>query len=248
MIALIAAVPFETELLRRRLAPCEVRSCGRRDLYRGTLFGHPAVLLHSGVGKAGAAAAATVMLEFCRPTVVLVLGCGGAYPGSSLDVGDLALATEEVYGDEGVLTPEGFRDLEELGFPTVERNGRRFFNRFAADPDLLRSARPLMEQAAVAAGRKLAAGPLVTVSTCSGTKAAGLELARRTGGICENMEGAAVAQVCALHGTPFLEIRGISNLTEDRDLASWDLKGAAEMAQQAVKAFLGGWPQGGESA
>jgi len=248
MIALIAAVPFETELLRRNLAPCEVRSCGRRDLYRGTLFGHRAVLLHCGVGKAGAAAAATVLLEFCRPSVVLVTGCGGAYPGSYLDVGDLALATEEVYGDEGVQTPEGFKDLKYLGLPTVERNGQRFFNRFAAAPDLLHSARPLMEQAAATAGRKLAAGPLVTVSTCSGTNAAALELARRTGGICENMEGAAIAQVCALHETPFLEVRGISNRTEDRDFASWDLKGAAEMAQRAVKAFLIDWPQDGESA
>jgi len=248
MIAIIAAVPFETDLLRRHMSPCEVRRCGRRDLFRGTLFGHAVVLLHSGIGKAGAAAAATVLLEFCRPVAVISVGCGGAYPGSSLALGDLALATEEVYGDEGVLAPEGFLDLQHLGFPVIERDGRKFFHRFPCDPELLQSAKPLVEQTANVAGRKMCAGPVVTVSTCSGTSASGAELARRTGGICENMEGAAVAQICALHGTPFLEIRGISNLTEDRDLASWDLNGGALVAQQAVMNFLGDWPKAGNRA
>jgi futalosine hydrolase len=248
MIAIVAAVPFETDLLRRHMSPCEVRRCGRRDLFRGTLFGHAVVLLHSGIGKAGAAAAATVLLEFCRPAAVIVVGCGGAYPGSSLTVGDLALATEEVFGDEGVLTPEGFLDLQHLGFPSIEKEGLKFFNRFPCDSELLRSARPFVEQTAAAAGRKMAAGPVVTVSTCSGTSAAGVELARRTGGLCENMEGAAIAQICALHETPFLEIRGISNLTEDRNLASWDLKSGALVAQQALMTFLREWPNGGNRA
>jgi futalosine hydrolase len=57
------------------------------------------------------------------------------------------------------------------------------------------------------------------------------------------MEGAAVAQVCALHGIPFLEIRGITNLAIDRDLEKWNLKGGAEMAQLAVKALLSGWQE-----
>lgn len=248
MIALIAAVPLETELLRRRLAPCEVRTCGGRELFCGSLFGHAVTLLHTGVGKASAAAAGAALLASCRPDAVIVIGCGGAYPGSALAVGDLALGDEAVYGDEGVLTPDGFHDLEALGFPSVERRGLRLFNRFPADPALLADARPLLERAASALGRRLAAGPLVTVSTCSGTTQAGLEMARRTGGICENMEGAAVAQVCALHDIPFLEIRGISNLVEDRDLSAWDLKGAAEAAQRAVKSFLCGWDEGGESA
>jgi futalosine hydrolase len=55
------------------------------------------------------------------------------------------------------------------------------------------------------------------------------------------MEGAAVAQVCAHQQVPFLELRGISNLVEDRDLARWDLKTGAETAQRAVQALLAGW-------
>lgn len=241
MIALIAAVPLETELLRRSLSPCEVRRCHGYDLYRGSNFGRPLCLLHSGVGKASAAAAATALLAACRPAALIMLGCGGAYPGSGLAVGDLALATAEIYGDEGVLTPTGFLDLEAIGLPLVEREGVRLFNRLPVDPQLLERARPLLTQAAEAAERRLVEGPFVTVSTGSGTARAGADMVRRTAGICENMEGAAVAQICARQQLPFLEVRGISNLVEDRDPARWDLRAGAEAAQRAVQALLAGW-------
>jgi futalosine hydrolase len=45
------------------------------------------------------------------------------------------------------------------------------------------------------------------------------------------MEGAAAAHVCALHDIPFLEVRGISNLVEDRDRSKWRITEAAEAAQ-----------------
>jgi len=245
MIALLAAVPLETELLRRSLAPCEVRHSHGYDLYRSRIGERPLCLLHSGVGKASAAAAATALIIACRPALLIVFGCGGAYPGSGLEVGDLALATCEIYGDEGVQTPGGFLDLEALGFPLVDRGGQRLFNHFPVAAALLERAAPPLAQAAEAAGRRLAEGPFVTVSTCSGSGRAGAELVRRTGGICENMEGAAVAQVCALHGLPFLELRGISNLVEDRDLSRWDLKRGAEAAQRAILHLLADW-QGGK--
>lgn len=248
MIALVAAVPAETEHLRRLLAPCEVRSCGRRDLFRGNLLGHPVALLHSGVGKASAAAAVGALLEGLRPSMVVGFGVGGAFPGSGLQVGDLALATEEIYGDEGVISPLGFLDLENLGFPLVQRNGRRFYNRFPVSPQLLAAARDVAERSAAAAGRRMGCGPFVTVSTGSGTDAAGEEMERRTGGICENMEGAAVAQVCALHGVSFIEVRGISNLTGDRDLSQWDVRKGAEVAQWAIRDLLLSWQDGKERA
>jgi futalosine hydrolase len=55
------------------------------------------------------------------------------------------------------------------------------------------------------------------------------------------MEGAAVAQVCETYGVPFLELRGVSNMVEDRNLDNWDLEGAGKMAQQALIALLRGW-------
>jgi len=240
MILLIAAVPLETELLRREMAPCEVRRCGGRALYHGTLASQAVALQHSGVGKANAAATAAMLLDSLCPEAVLCFGCAGAYPGSGLQIGDLILASEEIYGDEGAMTSDGFLDMEGLGFPLVETGGERWFNRFPADPELLGSNHRLIA-AQTGKGRRVAVGPLVTVSACSGTVVLGRELARRTGGLGENMEGAAVAQLCARFGVPFFEVRGISNLVEERDLSRWELAAAAAAAQQAIRAVLAGW-------
>jgi futalosine hydrolase len=81
----------------------------------------------------------------------------------------------------------------------------------------------------------------VTVSTCSGTDEIGRQLADRSGGICESMEGAAVTHVCLQHNVPLLELRGISNLTEDRNPEKWDIPAAAEIAQQCVLELLNDW-------
>lgn len=241
MIAIFAPLPLESERLRRHLSPCEVRDCAGFDLYLGRLGGTPVGLVHCGVGKANAAAAATALCLTLPPALVLVCGCAGAYTGSGLQPGDLALASEEIYGDEGVLTPDGFLDMEALGFPLVQRGGSRFFNRFPCDATLLNQSRELLQRFATAHGRAFACGPFVTVSTCAGTTAAGAALAERTSGVCENMEGAAVAQVCARQGIPFLELRGISNHVEDRDLGRWQLRAGAEIAQEALLALLADW-------
>jgi futalosine hydrolase len=60
----------------------------------------------------------------------------------------------------------------------------------------------------------------------------------RTGGAVENMEGAAVAHVAHLHGVPVGEVRGISNIVTNRDTSQWKLKNAADLAQEALLAWI----------
>ena len=79
----------------------------------------------------------------------------------------------------------------------------------------------------------LRSGPFVTVQESSGTTELGNERARRFAAICENMEGAAGAHVCRLFDVPFLEIRGISNMVEDRRTERWEIPRAAGVAQEA---------------
>ena len=40
------------------------------------------------------------------------------------------MATAELFGDEGVVTPDGWHSLELIGIPVVSRNGEEYFNRF----------------------------------------------------------------------------------------------------------------------
>ncbi|HEX7239102.1 MAG TPA: hypothetical protein VF263_02460, partial [Longimicrobiaceae bacterium] len=59
--------------------------------------------------------------------------------------------------------------------------------------------------------------------------------------LCEGMEGAALAHVCALYGVPFLELRAVSNAVEDRDLSRWRLPEAVDAATRAVRAVVRAW-------
>ena len=77
-------------------------------------------MVRTGVGPVNAAHAVTLFLA--RETVggIMVCGVGGAYPSSGLEVGDVACAETECYGDLGATSRERFLDMEALEFPVVE--------------------------------------------------------------------------------------------------------------------------------
>jgi futalosine hydrolase len=79
---------------------------------------------------------------------------------------------------------------------------------------------------------KIRKGNFVTVSAVSGSQKRARELEGRFNAVCENMEGAAIAQVCTLYKIPVSEIRGISNIAGIRDKRKWDLQLASENCQK----------------
>ena len=207
---------------------------GHLPVWRAELPGLELFIAQTGLGKANAACAATVLCERLAPELLINTGCGGAFPGFGVGVGDIAVADSECFADEGVLTPDGWRGLDLIGIPLYEGRGERVYNRVPLPPE---PARRALEHAA-AEGFVAALGPFLTVSTCSGTSRRGEEMLRRFPGICENMEGAAVAHVALIYGVPCLELRGISNMVEDRDMSRWDLKRAVAEVQRFLLGFL----------
>jgi len=189
----------------------------------------------SGIGTSNAAAATALAAQFFAPDLIITTGCGGAYPGSGLKIGDIALATSEVFADEGVVTPEGWQSLEQIGIPLLERNGRCYFNEIPLSPPANAAA---LEVAGQPGSAPIAAGRFLTVATCSGTNARGTELTDRFGGICENMEGAAVALMAARYGIECLELRGISNHVEDRNRTRWNINLAVANSQRFLEHFI----------
>jgi futalosine hydrolase len=196
----------------------------------------PHRLVFTGIGPVNTAHALTRAVEAARPALVLQFGIAGAYVPAGLPVGALALATEEGYGDLGVLTPQGWQPADLIGIPVVPPaapGAPPTFNRFPLDP--ARVARALRVLRALPL--EVRAGPFLTLSQVTGVRALGDALHRRSGALCESMEGAAAAHVCALYGLPFLEVRGISNLVEDRDRERWRIAEAAGAARRAVAAL-----------
>lgn len=198
------------------------------------------VYAFSGPGKVNAAHAAAVLINRHAPSLIFNLGVGGAYPSSGLAVGDVAVATRETYPDEGVLLADGLRTFETVGMPLVRRGGSAWFNEFSiGDP----RTNKVMEDNLPAIRKKfpefgIQSGPFATVSACTGTTTRAREIEARFGVICENMEGCAIAQICAIYDVPFIEVRGISNIVEDRDRESWDITAGAGNCQSVALELL----------
>lgn len=205
--------------------PADLLICVATDLegalLRVRLGADPAVrIVRTGVGPVNAAHAVTLAITSARPDAIVVCGIGGAYPGSGLAIGDVACADTECYGDLGATSPGGFLDLQALGFPLVD------------GPHPIYNVLPLQLFPATRRVR------FVTMSSCTGVASAAREIEARTGGAVENMEGAAVVHVAAMHGVPVGELRGISNLVTDRDPTAWHIKDSAIAAQEALLTWI----------
>lgn len=172
-------------------------------LSRRDLPGLAADVLVGGVGPAAVAAATATALALADYTLVVSAGIGGGFQPAA-PVGSLVVADAVVAADLGAQTPDGFLDVQELGFghsvhlPPAE----------------------LAARAAEATGALLA--PVLTVSTVTGTAEGAARLAARhpLAG-AEAMEGFGVAEAAAAHGLPVLEIRAVSNAVGPRDRDAW---------------------------
>lgn len=175
-------------------------------------------LLTCGIGKSNAAGATARALAGGAYRAVVNAGVCGSLPsggGSMLEPGRAVVGTSAVFADEGLQTPEGFRDVAEMGFgPLASLRGGGV--EIACDVGLVRALEALGDER----------GPIATVSTCSGTDHLAREVAARTGARVEAMEGAAIALVCARLGVPFAEWRVVSNTTGDRAGQRWDIRAA----------------------
>ena len=233
-IVIIAAVPQEVDLLEKALEYSGRVKAGGFEYVEGTIGNLRVVVCAGGVGKINAAAAAAVMIDRYQPQLVINTGCAGAYIGSGLSIGNLVVASEEILADDGVIVAEGWKDLRYMNLPSVDQGGMNCHN-------ILPLSRHASEKAMRLAdynGVFLMRGRSATVSTCSGTQQYAAELSNRWNAFIENMEGAAVAQICLRCGVDCLEIRGLSNMVGERDLKKWDLPRAVEAAQRFVLKYL----------
>lgn len=229
-LALITPTPAEAKELRREIEPNPHED--PKIISEGKLYGKSIIFSHCGVGKVNAAHTVTLILENYDIDFLILFGIAGAYAGSALKVGDVAVAERENYGEEGVLTNEGWKPMEVIS--PLLKSEKEYYNTFSIDRELsqlaVRTSRDM--------GFNATSGSFVTVSQCSGTRESGEILRKRFNGICENMEGAAVTHICTLYGLPMLEIRGISNIIEERNLNKWNIPLAVSNCNKVVSELV----------
>jgi futalosine hydrolase len=182
-------------------------------------------VLVAGVGAAMAAAKTAKELTKRKYDLVVSMGIGGGFPGKA-EVGSIVVANEIIAADLGAQTPEGFSSLDELGFGSAH---------VAVDSDLVSRITKGMHTA----GLIVTSGPIITVSTVTGTTATSSELSSRVPGvIAEAMEGYGVAIAAEDQGIPIIEIRTVSNLVGPRDRDSWRIKEALDALATSSSVLL----------
>jgi futalosine hydrolase len=157
---------------------------------------------------------------------VLNIGVAGAYEKSGLSLLDICLAQQECLGDFGICMEDGIQDfageLSPPSRPILFNNN--LAERFTASLNKHNIPCKTVN--------------FVTVSCCTGTKKRGDFLQEKFSAGCENMEGAAVAMVCDSFNIACAELRCVSNMVQDRDVATWKLAEAVEKLCKATAVLL----------
>jgi futalosine hydrolase len=193
----------------------------------GKTTGQPHALFVTGVGPLETAVRLTRRLCEAEEKVSLVLnfGVAGAYEGSGAGLLDLCLAESEVLGDFGICYEESIAFFEGQLAPRAV---------FPLAPEYLAQAGEILDNH----NYDCKQGAFVTVNGATATARRGAMLHAAHNGLCENMEGGAVARVCAEFAIPCLEVRCISNMVEARNPANWQLGEAMQKCGQAVSLLV----------
>ncbi|WP_432076100.1 futalosine hydrolase [Streptomyces wuyuanensis] len=229
-VLVVTAVRAEADSVAAGLRPdgpvTSHRIPGGHTLHRCAGTGTVVDVLAGGVGPAAAAAATATALTAAASApgappydLVVSAGIGGGFAGVA-PLGAVVVADAMVAADLGAQTPDGHLPVEELGFG-------RSVHRPAA----------LSERVAEALGA--VHGPVLTVSTVTGTAARAAELtARHPHAAVEAMEGFGVAEAAVSHGVPVAEIRAVSNAVGPRDRAAWRIGEALDALRNAFRLLI----------
>ncbi|MEU8252876.1 futalosine hydrolase [Micromonospora inaquosa] len=201
------------------------------DAVRAGLTDRSVTVTPIGVGPAIAGAATARLLALAeaagRPyRAVISAGVAGGFTGRA-EVGDTVLGTASIAADLGAESPDGFIPVDELGMPPALLGAG---SSVPVDPGLLAALRAALPTATT--------GPVLTVSTVTGTTASTDQLRRRhPEAVAEAMEGYGVAVAAAQAGLPFAELRTISNPIGPRDRDAWRLREALAALTAAAPAL-----------
>ncbi len=226
-------------------------SVGGREFHRGRIQGHNVLLALSGIGKVAAALSTTLALVHFDARALVFTGVAGGL-GDGVAIGDLVLARELLQHDI---------DASPL-FPRYEvpLTGRSRFTADAALSDALHGAAlrcirgglgragPARRapEGQVAGAPRLHQGLVVSGDQFIATAAQGSALrAALPDALAVEMEGAAVAQVCAAFGIPFAVLRTISDRADDSahgDFAAFIAEVASVVTRSVVREWLADLP------
>jgi len=244
VIAVVSAMHAELRALLPLLPDARRRTLAGRDFHCGHVNGRPVVAVLSGIGKVAAATTATLLLtEFGAETIVFTGVAGGLAPAAR--VGDVVVARHLLQHD---------MDASPL-FPRweVPLTGTARFPTDAALADALAAAatRCLARADALIGTRHLADFGITAPAVHEGLVLSGDRFVATAAesralrsalpdALAVEMEGAALAQVCADFGARFGVLRTVSDRADDSAHVDFE-RFIAEVASLYTRAIVGDW-------
>ena len=247
LTAILSALPEEQRGLLEQLQGAQKQTVAGRDFWLGQLHDQPVALGLSRIGKVSATLTAAVLIgHFGASRIVFTGVAGGLAP--AVKVGDVVVAHDFIQHD---------LDASPL-FPRYEvpLYGR---SRFPCDPALTTlltqaagralatsssAASPIWAGAQVHTGLIASGDRFVSSADESSRLQAALKGAGHTA-LAVEMEGAAVAQVCADYGVAFAAMRTISDRADDTahlDFPTFVTTVASRYAQRIMNELLRSLP------
>jgi adenosylhomocysteine nucleosidase len=202
MLGIIGAMDEEVDGLRKQMTCVTVTSVAGMEFYKGKLSGGDAVTVRSGIGKVNAGMCTQILADRFDVDAVVNTGIAGSL-SAKIDIGDIVLSTDAVQHDMDA-TGFGYRAGQ---IPRVDTYAFKADEKLRAIAE--RCCRRVNPEIHVFSGRVVSGDQFIS------DKAKKEQLIRDFGGICTEMEGAAIAQAAYLNRIPFLIIRAISDKADD---------------------------------
>jgi adenosylhomocysteine nucleosidase len=204
---IIGAEKQEVELLFAALAesksetPVTVSVRGNLEFHEGSLHGVPAVVVCCGVGKVNAALCAQILISEFAVTAIINTGSAGGL-AEGLNVLDMVACTDAVQHDVDA-TVFGYKPGQVPGTDSPF---------FVADSRLRAAALAAFARVGGHEGSKMIEGRVASGDVFITDKTGRDRISSLFSPACVEMEGAAVAQVCAVNRVPFAILRSVSDL------------------------------------
>lgn len=230
-ICIIGAMDCEVEKLKQKLKNFKDAQYGKMTIYLGTLHGHNIVLIKSGVGKVNAAIGTQYIIDNYKPDIIVNTGIAGGI-ASGLNVGDIVIGTAFVQHDF---------DLTAIGYA----RGYMGTGIEPEKPTIYYSDESLIEKYESAVSKsmpnvKLTRGTIASGDIFVSDNKRKAEIRDLFNASAVEMESAAIAQTACKNNVPFLIIRAISDLADDK--AAYDHEFVeteiAELSSCSVEKFL----------
>jgi adenosylhomocysteine nucleosidase len=224
-IGVIGAMEVEISALKGKMEIKRVVKRASMEFYEGTYRGKEAVAVRSGIGKVNAAVCAQILIDVFEVGAIINTGIAGSLK-NEINIGDIVISTEAAHHDF---------DASGVGYPPGQVPGLDAFA-FRADERLARLAYELCKE--VNPDISVFRGRIVSGDQFISGRAVKERISENFGGLCAEMEGAAVAQTAYLNGVPFVIIRAVSDKADDSascDYPVFEAKAAERSLKLAEK-------------